>query len=495
MNPTSAEPPRAISGLGPAILIERPAPSPRRSVTLPALMPSSAILLALSLLSGISACLAGIPEPYNLVFGIIEMDGRRVTAADTTVSVEARRIPAGAAIARYDMGSQASAGDYYALKIRLESEGVSDLMKAADAGTTLYITVLDGTRIKNQLELVVGARGSVRRLDFGNIDTDSDGLPDGWEQAYLYGLGYGPEADPDGDESPNAQEYRLGTNPLQADARHPADVNQDWRITISELSTYYGAWKKGLTWPIAPTNIPVEYVTRATYLWEQGEYYKLDTTVTNVGPLWWVKGSAPTNAPAGPPAPQPPPEEDAAPMVVTTMGPVGYRTGQEVVLTNRVVLNTKARTFALEHYPPAGWEVVSVQGGVYDRDNRRVKWGPFLDRQGRELVYTLKPGSEAAGSQVLDGLASYDGHKVMLQGAKALVALPSEPGQFMLLPAGGPQRWLLVGNPGQAYEIQTSHDLRTWTPLARATADPAGQVQIIDESTDGRRFYRACRLE
>lgn len=109
------------------------------------------------------------------------MDGHWVTAADTTVTVEARRLPTGATIASYRIGSQASASNYYALKIRLESPAPDDIMQAAETGTTLYLTVLKGTMVKNQLEYDMGERGVVKRLDFGNIDTDHDGLPDGWE--------------------------------------------------------------------------------------------------------------------------------------------------------------------------------------------------------------------------------------------------------------------------------------------------------------------------
>jgi len=461
---------------------------------------------------------AGIPEPYNLVYGIIEMDGRQVKATNTAVSVEARRIPAGAPIARYLMGSQPSAGDYYALKISLESEGVSDLMRAAETGTTLYITVLDGSRVKNQLELVVGERGTVRRLDFGNVDTDTDGLPDGWEQAYLYGLDYGPNDDPDGDGSDNAQEYRLGTNPLRADARHPGDVDQNWRITIAEVSAYYNSWKKGLAWSISPTNIPIEYVTRATYLWEQGEYYKLDTTITNSGPLWWAPTPPPegkmvadrrravglaslaegANSAVALSASDSPPADtnETTGITVTTMAPAHYVPGESLVITNRVQLRANARTFAVEHYPPDGWEVVSIQGGVYDAENRRVKWGPFLDRQGRDLTYTLRPAPGASGPQALTGLASYDGYKVVLQGDSTLIALPEEPGRMVLLPAGRPTQWVLVGQPGKAYTLEASSDLRSWASLFTATAGADGRVEFDDEAVgETMRFYRAKLAE
>ena len=84
-------------------------------------------------------CTAGLPEPYNLIYGAIEMDGKWVTAADTNVTVEARRLPTGAAIASYRMGSQSAATNFYALKVRLESPAPADIMKARKVVDEVYM--------------------------------------------------------------------------------------------------------------------------------------------------------------------------------------------------------------------------------------------------------------------------------------------------------------------------------------------------------------------
>lgn len=454
---------------------------------------------------------AAIPEPYNLVFGLIEMDGRQVTASDTSVVVEARRLPTAGTIARYVMGSQASAGDYYSLKIRLESQGLSDMMTAANTGTPLYITVLANGMIKDQLEYDMGERGAVKRLDFGNIDTDNDGLPDGWEQAYLYGLQYGLGDDPDHDGLTNADEYRLGANPLRWDARHPADVDMDWHVTIAELANYYNAWRRGQPWTMPPTNIPpdevVTYVTRATYIWEQGGAYNFDTSILTA-PLWWVPGAPPTNrvglaAAGGAPTGQSTKRavakagaggaEAAEPMQAITSSRPYYRPGEVLYITNTVLIGSNARTYAVQHAPPAGWEIVEVVDGKYDAQNQRAKWGPFLDRQSRELVYGVRPPANAVGAQPLDGVASYDGYKVALQGLKGLVELPRTTDQMVLLPAGSPDQWLLVGQAGQSYTFEASTDLQTWTLAATAVADASGIVSFRDPAGGSApaRFYRA----
>ena len=50
------------------------------------------------------------------------------------------------------------------------------------------------------------------------IDTDNDGLPDGFEATFFGHLGVDPNADPDGDGESNLSEYRSGTNPTDTNS-------------------------------------------------------------------------------------------------------------------------------------------------------------------------------------------------------------------------------------------------------------------------------------
>jgi hypothetical protein len=81
--------------------------------------------------------------------------------------------------------------------------------------------------------------------------------------------------------------------------------------------------------------------------------------------------------------------------------------------TVRIALHPPAETFALgvEDAPPSGWVQVDniSDGGVYDADNHKVKWGPFFDPFPAELTYDVVPPDPASGAGCFDGTASVDG--------------------------------------------------------------------------------------
>ena len=68
---------------------------------------------------------------------------------------------------------------------------------------------------------------------------------------------------------------------------HPADTNQDWKITKQEFDAYNKAWSGKKSWPNAPVPIPINYLTRAGYLVTQGEAYHYED---ENAPLCWKKG-------------------------------------------------------------------------------------------------------------------------------------------------------------------------------------------------------------
>jgi len=54
---------------------------------------------------------------------------------------------------------------------------------------------------------------------------------------------------------------------------HPADSNANWVIEAGEFGAYAAAWTNRVAWPSGPNPIPMDYVTRAGYLLENGGTY------------------------------------------------------------------------------------------------------------------------------------------------------------------------------------------------------------------------------
>ncbi|OQC00846.1 MAG: Serine/threonine-protein kinase PK-1 [Candidatus Hydrogenedentes bacterium ADurb.Bin101] len=59
---------------------------------------------------------------------------------------------------------------------------------------------------------------------------------------------------------------------------HPADVNTNWRLVMSEAISYLTGWQQG-------TN-PMAFAIRAAYLWQAGEFYSYDPSLNL--PLCWT---------------------------------------------------------------------------------------------------------------------------------------------------------------------------------------------------------------
>ncbi len=462
------------------------------------------------------ACLAqaGVSEPDNLVYGTIALGTTPVTAADTGVVVEARRTLPGAAIARYRMGDDAAAnaGNFYALRLALETGSPTTSPIASATGDTLYLVVLDASGIRDSKTLTVGARGQITRIDFGNIDTDHNGLPDEWERSHFGGLGQDPNADADHDGLTNLQEYQRGTDPLAPDNPHPADSNPtDYAISITEVTAYGMAWKVGNTWPGGPNPIPIDYVTRAGTLWKGGELYKQDLTAAPGAPLWWVNAtgggklmSVGTGAQSGPRALASTPAATATstndlkqPTATRTLP--AFLAGSGPITVGLVIDPGEAGlAYAVEENPPPGWEVSDISdAGRRDTTSGAVRWGPFFDSQARSLSYVLTPPAGAFAEATFDGAASFDGTSLTIDGPATVSALPDEGAVtarfagFQFSAANGFHA-VLHGTPGQTYQIEVSTDLAHWVPLRTEVAGGDGHLEFTDTDVSGEaRFYRA----
>ncbi|MBK8270620.1 MAG: hypothetical protein IPK83_20885 [Planctomycetes bacterium] len=133
-----------------------------------------------------SAATGAIPEPSVLIWGNLQLNGQPVTANDD-VRVFARVPEAPDDIGSYQMGSNLSAGDLFAIQIRLESlaDGTAQSTNRALVGQTAQIFI-DGGDVPNGPILVANFRicekGQIRQASLpgiipgtaGDFDQDCD---------------------------------------------------------------------------------------------------------------------------------------------------------------------------------------------------------------------------------------------------------------------------------------------------------------------------------
>ena len=79
------------------------------------------------------------------------------------------------------------------------------------------------------------------------VDSDRDGLDDGWEMAHFGSLDYGPKDDPDGDGYSNAREQIMGTDPMVSDIPFALDLSR-WNPSLARLSWPGGTNKSYQVW-------------------------------------------------------------------------------------------------------------------------------------------------------------------------------------------------------------------------------------------------------
>jgi len=77
----------------------------------------------------------------------------------------------------------------------------------------------------------------------------------------------------------------IATTVYAEELYHPADTNQDWKLTSQEFEAYNTAWRKKQSWPAGPVPIQMDDVTRAGYLVSHGEDYIFVESET--GTLRW----------------------------------------------------------------------------------------------------------------------------------------------------------------------------------------------------------------
>jgi len=172
---------------------------------------------------------AEVSEPDNILFGTVLRDSGPITATDTDVMIEARRMSDDVVVARYQMGENPRARDHYTLRIPLESFiPVLDSL-ASSAGTGFIISASDFSGEFVEVPFTMGERGQFQQLNLNNLggfDSDGDGMLDEWELVHFGNLFSSPNTDTDNDGVTDGDEYVAGTNPNNPESLFTLDVTR-----------------------------------------------------------------------------------------------------------------------------------------------------------------------------------------------------------------------------------------------------------------------------
>jgi hypothetical protein len=436
----------------------------------------------LALLTTTASLIAGLREPDAVLWGSVILDRVAVTAAATDVTIEARRTPSGPPVASYKMGSLSAAGNFYSLRLTVESSAPLSDPNALAIGESIYIVVKKGAADRDSKPVTIDGRGVIQRLDFGSLDADNDGILDDWEIRYFGSTGANPNADNDSDGATNLREFIEGTNPTVKDARHPADRSpNDGRISINEVTTYGLAWRNNTAWPTDPNPIPISYVTRAGALWRGGEVYLLNTNIASTAPLWWTNPPVAFLSAAELEKQKKAQSQVTDPKINRTI--LSATNGFTVHLS--VTPSSVTAAYAVEELAPPDWSIEAVsENGHVLVETSAIRWGPFMDSQPREIFYTLVSKGVSASIQ-FSGSGSFDGIDVAIEGVSTLPDIQSALNLSADLGAV-----TVHGTSGLAVVVEVSDDLRSWTTFEQTQINAQGQARI-SISTKTNAFFRA----
>ncbi len=233
---------------------------------------------------------------------------------------------------------------------------------------------------------------------------------------------------------------------------HPSDLDDNWRLTISESINYATAWKKGQTWPRNPNPIPMSYAINSLVIWKTGEEY---CYVAGDEPnCWKAKSSGACTTPtveASPSSSVKKSKRRAASPAMRTL-PAGYSPETELVVTIQVTPPTNTSVWGVEETPPPNWVVDSISdSGEWDAINKKVKWF-FLDDQKKTLTYKLMPPTGETGTKTFTGIANFDGTESTVGGGATLGLLVL----FTVTPESGPHGTITPNTPQEVMQGNTT---------------------------------------
>lgn len=197
---------------------------------------------------------------------------------------------------------------------------------------------------------------------------------------------------------------------IELKTSHPADLDNNFKMFVGEVTTYGSFWREGQVWPVPPNPIPIAYVTNSGYLWKMGGVYHYDSQIDPP----WVAG----------------PSYGKSPLKnIVSLGigtgvrtlPNCYTPSIGITVSILVTPGAETKVYAVEDNLPEGWIVSEInENGAWDNTNKKVKWGPFFDNNIRMLSYKLIPPLGETGMKIFSGIASFDGTNFKIGGQSTL---------------------------------------------------------------------------
>ena len=274
-------------------------------------------------------------------------------------------------------------------------------------------------------------------------------------------------------------EVEISTNP------HPADTNEDFSLSIAELTAYGAAWKSGQNWSVGPNPIPIGFLTRAGALWKGGEHYEYDPSL-GAKPLSWV------NTIDGR-------QQQSVDQIYSVSEPQFTRSvrtmGDLFEVTLTASANGHDHALAWEEYIPHQLDLETIPSDFFfDESTRALRVGPYFSSDLRTLKYFLRRDVVNEENLVWRGRVGWDGHESHVKGVARLVPLQHTTKDSFSVQFS--REGMLIVNAGEEETVSLERSIESpagpWEPIQRLRLD--GYSVVWNPSLDGvgnAVFFRA----
>ncbi len=276
---------------------------------------------------------------------------------------------------------------------------------------------------------------------------------------------------------------------------HPADnAAADSWLSIGEVTAYGAAWKRGVSWPLAPNSIPPSYLQRAIGLWKGGEEYRFDSNSGSPPASWTNLGLGEFSTNKFPRADVPPVNSTDTSASATVAQ--GFQSGVALTITIAVVPPNDAVSYAVEDIPPSNWAVSQVSDqGFYDPHRKKVKWGPFFDAVTRTLTYQVMPPQNSDMTAAFVGVAAFDGTTEQIGGQRLSSRTDFTNDPTLTFPRvldNGVVDLTVSGLREREYLIEASTNLNHWVPITMKLSASTNFTDV-QATNFAHRFYRIAQ--